>query len=404
MLVPFFHSAAIMSKTHKRFSFPLMFLILSGLQAFCPGCASRGATPSAVTVSSKTSPPQAVRIIFFTPSDLAMPAGARERLTKIADATEKFFFKGMNQWGYPPAVKSLFRRESDGLVEVLTVKGDMPVSSGKYARPNYAQDVIDLATRQYHLAEEGQIWWIFIYLGDRPARFQDFVGTGNPRDGGHAMVNYDSVSGEIRPDLGLAEGFNGEYFLKGTIHELGHAFGLHHVGPNLALGLGNSLMGPTTAAYVKRNYPKPEQNYLTEADAAILWKHPFFTGIPMDHDIRLPSVKLADYKPVFNPADDSVTISGKLIADQPAHSVILIDDLGRPRDQYWVQSHAARLGPGGVFQIKINKPAKTDGHYGILFCFNNGLVTGDGVNIVFNNRGDVRKSYSFNNGDYQFGE
>jgi predicted Zn-dependent protease len=392
--------AAMVNETNNRFfrmrtqrpglAFSLMFLIFSA-------CAGRNETPKAVT------PPPTVQIIFFTPSDLAMPAGAWERLTKIADATEKFFFNGMNHWGYPPAAKSLFQREPDGMVKVLNVRGDMPVSSGKYARPNYATNVIEQATRQYHMAGEGHVWWIFIYLGDPPARFENFVGSGNPQDGGHAMVNFDSRPGEIRPDLGLAEGFNGEYFLKGTIHELGHAFGLHHTGPDLSLGLGNSLMGPTTAVYAKRKYPKPDQVYLTESSAAMLWKHPIFAGTAM-RDVQLPSVKLVDYKPAFNQADDTVTISGKLISDQPAHSVVLLDDLGRPKDQYWVLSHTARIGPDGAFQIKINKPAKVDGHYRILFCFENGLVTGDGADVVFNNRGDIRKSYSFRNGDFQFGD
>jgi hypothetical protein len=387
-----------MGKQRLGLAFALWFLILSGLQTCAQGV-GRDATPSA---ASSETPPPTVRIVFFTPSDLAMPAGARERLTKIADATQQLLFKEMNRWGYPPGATSLFRREPDGLVEVLNVRGDMPVSSGKYGKPNYAPDVIKQATEQYHVAGDFHVWWIFIYLGDRPVRFQTFMGTGNPRDGGWAMVNYDTLPGEIRPDLGLAEGFNGEFFLKGTIHELGHAFGLPHIGPDVALGLGNSLMGPTTAAYANRKYPKPEHVYLSESSAAMLWKHPIFSGTAMDR-VRLPSVKLVDYKPVFNRTNDTVTVSGRLIADQPAHSVVLIDDLGRPRDEYWVQSHAARIGLDGIFQIKIRKPAKVAGHYRILFCFENGLVTGDGAGVTFDNRGDIRKSYSFRDDDFQFG-
>ncbi|HWH70225.1 MAG TPA: hypothetical protein VNT26_12630 [Candidatus Sulfotelmatobacter sp.] len=309
----------------------------------------------------------------------------------------------MKRWGYAPAATNLFRREPDGLVEVLGVRGEYSVSSGKYGRPNYAQAVIQQATRQYQVAAKGQVWWIFIYLGDRPVRFADFAGAGNPLGGGWAMVNYDTVPGEIRSDLGLAEGFNGEFFLKGTIHELGHAFGLPHLGPDLALGLGNSLMGPTTAVYARRNCPKPEQVYLCEASAAMLWKHPVFSGRAMD-GVRPASVKLVDYKPVFNRTDDTVTIFGKLITDRPVHSAVLIDDLGRPNDPYWCQSHAARLGAGGTFQIKITKPARASGHYRILFCFDNGLVTGDGANVRFVNRGDIKKSYIFRDGDFQFGD
>jgi hypothetical protein len=162
-------------------------------------------------------------------------------------------------------------------------------------------------------------------------------------------------------------------------------------------------MGPTTAAYGRRKYPKADQIYLTESSAAMLWKHPIFSGTPRD-SVRLPGVKLVDYKPAFNQTNDAVTISGKLIADQPAHSIVLIDDLGRPNDQYWVQSYTARIRHDGTFEIKFNHPAKVSGHYRILFCFENGLVTGDGPSVGFDNRGDIRKSYSFHNDNFQFSQ
>ena len=353
---------------------------------------------SAIHASAQVVTPYA-RMVFFTPSDLAVPTGARERLTKIAETTEAFFFKWMNRWGYPPAAKNLFRREPDGLVEALTVRGDLPVASGKYAKPDYAQYVIERATRQYHVTGKGVVWWIFVYLGDRPARFNDYAGDGNPRDGGWAMVNYDTLPGEIRPDLGPAEDFNGQCFLKGSIHELGHAFGLPHAGPDLALGLGNALMGPTNAIYAAHKLPKPDQVYLSKASAAMLWKHPIFSGAIRDR-FPIPSVKVLDYKPVFD--STGVAISGKLVADQPAHSVVLIDDQGR-KDEYWFRSHSARIGPDGTFRIKIAEPAKATGHYRILFCFDNGLVTGDGKGIMFSHGGYLRTSYSFRDGDFQFG-
>ncbi len=345
----------------------------------------------------------AVRIVFFTPSDLAAPAGIAERLTQIAEATERFLFEEMTRRGYPPAAKKLFRRAQDGSVEVLQIKGEQPVSSGKYGQPNYGEEVIKQAARQYHVATKGQVWWIFVYLGDRPVRFENFAGGGNPRDGGWAMVNYDSLPGKIRPDQALAEGFNGQVFLKGMIHELGHAFGLPHIGPDLALDMGNSLMGPTTAAFTRRNCPKPEKVYLSEPSAAMLWKHPVFSGAAMDR-FRPPSVKLVDYRAVFEEREDAISISGKLITDQPAHSVVLLDDLGRPKDLYWCHGYAARIGSDGLFQIKIPRPPRNAGQYRILFCFDNGLVTGDGANVRFVNRGEIRKSYSFVDNHFQFGD
>jgi hypothetical protein len=319
----------------------------------------------------------------------------------VANAAEQFFVKWMNYWGYTPAHTNLFQRDNNGSVEVLNVHGDKPLSSGKYSNAGSVQDIIQEAVHQYRLPDKQYIWWIFVYLGDRPARFQEFLGTGNPRDGGWAMVNYDTLAGDIQPDQGLAEGFNGRYFLKGTIHELGHAFGLPHLGPNVILGLGNSLMGPTTAAYTARGYPKPEQVYLSASAAAMLWKHPAFSGV-YSNEIQLPMVKLADYKATFDGNSNCINISGKLVSDQLAHSVIVLDDQGRPKDEYWVQSFVSRIGTGGVFQIKIKNPAKVNGHYRILFCFDNGVITGDGKNISFGNLGEIVKTYSFRDGGFQF--
>jgi hypothetical protein len=342
--------------------------------------------------------PPSVRIVLATPSDITAPTGVRHRLTQVADSAENFFFKEMNRWGYAPAVPHLFRREPDGLVEVLNVKGDKTVNSGRYANDDCVGDIIEAASRRYHVTEDFLVWWIFIYLGDRPVRFADWHGSGNPVDGGWAVVNYDTIPGEIRPDLGLAEGFNLEYFLKGTIHELGHAFGLPHVGPDPSLGKGNSLMGPVYSACVEREFPHCDQTYLSESSAAMLWKHPIFSGVIHR------SVKLVDYKALHDRTDDSVTISGKLIADHRADSVILIDNRGRPDDEYWFQSYSARIATDGTFRIKIRQPAKADGTYRILFCFDNGIVTGDGIHFGFDNRGAIRKSYSYRDGEFRFSD
>jgi hypothetical protein len=47
---------------------------------------------------------------------------------------------------------------------------------------------------------------------------------------------------------------------------------------------------------------------------------------------------------------------------------------------------------------------RTAGQYRSWFCFDNGLVTGDGVNIRFVNRGDIKKSYNFRDGQFEFGD
>ncbi len=348
-------------------------------------------------------PPPTVRIVLFTPSDLKPPAGAARRLTRIADATERFLVEGMKGWKYPPAVERPFRRNEDGTVEVVYVKGDRPAADPYYSRASCEAEAREKARGQLRIDGEGHIWWVFLYVGDRPRRFSGWQGGGCSRDGGGAIVNYDSLPGEIRPDLNPSSGFNAESFLKGTIHELGHAFGLPHIGPDPALGLGNSLMGPNNDVYAQRKYPGADLAYLTEASAAMLWKHPVFSGTTKDRQ-RQPAVKLVDYKPAYGKKSDRVTLAGRVVADAPAHSVVVLDDLGKPGDDYWHRSHVARIKPDGTFRVAVDRPAHAGGHFRIFFCFDNGMVSGDGAGVVFGDRGAIVKSYQFRDGGYRFGD
>lgn len=64
----------------------------------------------------------------------------------------------------------------------------------------------------------------------------------------------------------------------------------------------------------------------------------------------------------------------------------------------------ARVEPDGRFQVAVERPARADGQFRILFCFDNGMVTGNGVGVVFANRGAIRKGYKLRNDDYLFGD
>lgn len=376
-----------------------------------PALDSGGGVAQTISAEDKGKVGQAelptVRIVLFTPSDVTVPEGVRPRLTRIAETAENFLFEGMKQWGYPAAVKSLFRREPDGMVEVLVVKGDKPASYDPYATDYYARDVIRQAARQYHVGGSGDVWWIFVYLGEwrlgeRRHNYGKWRGIGNSRDGGSAMMSYDATPGEIRPGFGLLKGFNGDYRLKERIHELGHALGLPHAGPDRELRMGNTLMGPSTEIYAKTVFGKADQVYLAESSAAQLWKHPIFSGVPMN-DGPLPGVKLVDYHASFTRTNSRVTLVGKLVSDQPAHSVVVIESpLDKRKDDHWFRVHSTRLGADGRFQVTFDHPSRLDGEYRIRFCFDNGIVTGDGRTVGFADPGDIRKGYRFRDGKFEF--
>ena len=78
---------------------------------------------------------------------------------------------------------------------------------------------------------------------------------------------------------------------------------------------------------------------------------------PADHGRR----SLLDYRATFSRPSNRITLTGKLVADIPAHSVIVIDDQGQS-DEYWNVGYAARIAKDGTFRLSIDHPVRADGH------------------------------------------
>jgi hypothetical protein len=45
---------------------------------------------------------------------------------------------------------------------------------------------------------------------------------------------------------------------------------------------------------------------------------------------------------------------------------------------YWQKPYVARVESGGRFAVQITEPSAKDGTLRLLFCFENGAITGDG--------------------------
>jgi hypothetical protein len=166
------------------------------------------------------------------------------------------------------------------------------------------------------------------------------------------------------------------FTLKGCIHELGHALGLPHIVPRFKERLGNTLMGPNWAEYGRAAGTKEARAYLSAAGAAMLWKHFVFSGTA-EHRGVLPSVRVQGYRARYDRARGEIEVTGKLVSDGTAHSVVLTDDAPNQED-YWRKAYVARLGSDGRFTIRVNEPSRSKGTFRLLFCFENGALTGDG--------------------------
>ena len=213
------------------------------------------------------------------------------------------------------------------------------------------------------------------------------------------MVNYENRPGVISPRMELGVGFHEEFTLKGCIHELGHALGLPHIGPRLKDRLGNTLMGPNMSVYNQILGAKESRVYLSQAAASMLWKHFVFSGTA-EHRNDLPSVRVQDFRTRYDRTRGEIEVTGKLESDGKAHSVVLADDATPNQEDYWRKTYVARIGADGRFSIRAREPSRSNGKFRLLFCFENGSVTGDGKHAELDHA--FTKKYEFVGRDYRF--
>ncbi|MCS7468103.1 hypothetical protein NZK35_15735 [Stieleria sp. ICT_E10.1] len=319
------------------------------------------------------------QIVLFTPSDVQPPprAGYLDRLNQFGLYAEQFFHDGLTDWGYAPARKEIFHRGDDGNLSVIHVKGDLPAAGGAYKKQWISRQVHDKLKRDHGIKIAGNLYWIFVYVGDPPVRHDSYRGSGNSKDGGWAVLNYTNLPGKISPRSQMVTPLNDKLTLKGCIHEFGHGLGLPHIGPKVELGKGNTLMGPVNRIYAFHKMPNRTKAYLSEASAAILSTHPVFTGDPTARN-RLPKTSFRQVTADYDRKTHAIEVRGQLETDFPVHRVVVIDDRDDKIGGYWVKGFVAQVDPQSRFSISIPNPGRK-GQLKILAVYNNGAFTGNGT-------------------------
>lgn len=346
----------------------------------------------------KIDPWTGLQIVLFTPSDVELPSDCQDRMKETIDYTEWFFTKWMNHWGYNCENPLKIQRDEDGYPIIWRIKGKHSMAAGKYEDSwNYAQnEVIPEAISKYNISKDNQTWWIISYPGPSKKAYR---GGGSFR-GGKSVANFTPDTGTlILPgDDKLGTGAAADFKLKAVIHELTHALGIAHLGPLVKDSLGNSLMGPTNNAFHKIN-PDDDRVYLTKTSASILWKHPLFSG-SYENINSTPSISLTDFHSSYNDDTKTIQVSGKLLSEIPAHSVIITNNSENDKSEYWRKSFVGDINDDGSFTCNVEELEPSSGHLIISFCFDNGAVSG--VTGKFGVSNGIQKEYTYIDGNYQF--
>ncbi len=328
-----------------------------------------------------------LRIVLFTPADKSFPENYMERYKDMVDYTEDFFVKWMNHWGYPCENPLKIERDENGYPDVLAIKGKLNYDDYKDLK-QIRKEVVEQAEKQFDIPTEKQVWWILNY----PMKKRSSRGGGNSQDGGTSFANYKDAEGSIKIGDDLAAGFMDQISFKSLIHELTHALGLGHIGPRDGDNLGNSLMGPVNKAY-KQKYNNDSRVYLSEGEAALLWKHPLFSG-DVEKRFHLPTVEVQNLKTNFDADNNQFVVEGKLKSDYPAHSAVILNASKGDKSPYWHKAFVGKINADGTFKCIVSELKEANGELVIVFGFNNGVISGDGKTLGMNKSG-IRKTYSF---------
>ncbi len=74
------------------------------------------------------------------------------------------------------------------------------------------------ALRSVHnIKPAGQLFWIFVYVGEPPAKHEGYRGSGNSKDIGRAVLNYTNIPGEISVGGDVVSSCHDKRFLKGYV-------------------------------------------------------------------------------------------------------------------------------------------------------------------------------------------
>lgn len=344
-----------------------------------------------------------VRIVFFTPSDVDPPEGVPDRMREVVDYGQAFYSKWLNHWGYEPENVLPIDRDEDGIPIIYYVQGDKDAASGAYDTVGFQEAVREQAIKQYKLPRRGSTWWIFVY-GTKLKASRGVGGFTDDKGYGWALLVWHEVPGKLPLDMPMSRQVADLINLKGYLHELGHTMNLPHFGPldrmSIGAGEGNSLMGPNTRTYRRARRNREEKVHLNHAVAALIWKTPPMTG-RFERNPQTPRIEVTDFESHYDAQRNCFQLTGRLTSNVTAHSIVAIDEPVEGPKDYWKKGYAARLSEDGTFDLIVDELSPTSGDLLVVFCFDNGFVTGNGKGYGF--KYAARIPYKYENKTYRVG-
>jgi hypothetical protein len=318
-------------------------------------------------------------------------------MQEVVDYGQAFYGHWLQHWDFEPENVLPIDRDEDGIPVIYFIRGAEPAASGQYDKVGIQGAIREQAISEHSIPREGSSFWIFVY-GTKLRASRGWGGWDDERGNGLTLLVWQTAEGNVHADDPLAGGVPELINLKGYLHELGHTMNLPHIGPTEKQDLGMSLMGPNARTYRQARSNLEERVYLTPATAALIWKQPQMTGRYAGNP-EVPKVDVRNFRTVYNARDERFQLTGRLVSNVAAHSIVAIDIPSEGPGDYWKKAYMARLTDEGEFELFVDELLPASGVMKVVFCFENGAFTGTGAGLGFRHAAEI--PYEFTNGRYR---
>ena len=303
-----------------RFIFPFVWLFIVSCKKEATTVASLPPAP-VVSYSYTSDKAQNLNVVYFVPSDVAVPADYHRRISEILLNAQEFFGNEMQRNGYGLKTFGLLKDVAKKRIKLIEIKG----KQGKAAYPyNGGSGAVQSEIAEFK-ASNSSAFTSDHYLIIIPAYEYDTNGEpgGPPFYGvGKSCFALDYADQDVK-HLGAAGtlGTRATKWIGGMIHELGHGLNLPHNRQKAVseVSLGMSLMWAGNGTWGK------SPTFLTKADCAVLNTNQVFNN---DNKTYYATVNAAVVRiqAAYDVGKASIILKGKYSSNTAVTDLVYFND------------------------------------------------------------------------------
>jgi hypothetical protein len=278
-------------------------------------------TPPTVTYNYSSDKVRNLNVVYFIPTDVAIPADHHRRLSEILLQAQDFFGKEMQRNGYGYKTFGLLQDEAKKRIKLIEIKGKQGKATYPYSGGAGAVQTEIAEYKATHASEFTSDHYLVII----PAYTYDANGEpgGPPFYGlGKTCFALDYADQDIKYlGAGGTLGTRATKWIGGMIHELGHGLNLTHNRQKASseTSLGMSLMWAGNSTW------GISPTFLTAADCAVLNTNQVFNNDNKNYYAAVTASVQRIYA-TYDAGKSAIVLKGKYSSNAVVTDVIYFND------------------------------------------------------------------------------